>query len=68
MTNKTKPTPVEVADVISHSYLNEHVAFIVRAVNSHEELVHALKSANGYINDPKANEVFNRIIAKAEGK
>lgn len=68
------PTPKEVADVITHSYLSEHAAFIVRAVSNHPELLGALKAAQAHMlnadiqfHDDVLCRRIGDVIAKAEG-
>jgi hypothetical protein len=43
-------------------------AFIVRAVNSHEELLETLKAARRELNDSHRYDYIDEAIAKAEGK
>ena len=67
------PTPFEVKDVIDHSYLNAHTDFIVRAVNSHEEMLNTLtwlsneidENGQGSLPDALVSAI-RRALAKAE--
>jgi hypothetical protein len=73
------PTPVEIGDVISHSYLSEHTDFIIRAVNAHEELLDAVKAVfesryldedgdSTYVIGGDLRKQVKQAIAHAEGR
>lgn len=56
-------------DDIKQSIRSANAAFIVRAVNSHEELLLVAKGFRAYLKiDGTDSKELNEIIAKAEGK
>lgn len=73
-TEKIIPGAVIGALIAKTSEINpdEDAAYIVRAVNSHDELVAALKEARQFIEDLGWNgmtvDKINAALAKAEGK
>lgn len=45
-----------------------NAAFIVRAVNAHQELVDMVKTYKGWISDSRRLVAINDLLAKAEGR
>jgi len=51
-----------------YSQNKEDIAFVVRAVNAHEELVQAAKYALQFVEVSDARQRLDQAIAKAEGR
>lgn len=62
------PTPEEIKDVIDHSYLNAHTAYIVRAVNAHNRLIEELEITRCWLRDMavKHKEIAMECHARAD--